>query len=134
MNIPEDFHELHKFVILTANVMFVNGNAFMITSARELKFASIEHISGKTYEQLCRNLNKVIKLYGRGVFTTRVIRMEMEFDKVTELLVNVEVNIVLESTGINSFQDILDRVESQMDSNTIYHFKFQTWNLSMKPV
>ena len=41
---------------------------------------------------------------------------------------------MLESVGINTIQDSLDWVESQMDSNTIYYFKFQTWNLDLQPV
>ena len=34
----------------------------------------------------------------------------------------------------NLIPDSLDQVESQMDSNTIYYFEFQTWNLDLQPV
>ena len=40
---------------------------------------------------------------------------------------------ILESFGINSSQDSLDYFESQMESNNIHYFKFQTWNLALKP-
>ena len=40
---------------------------------------------------------------------------------------------ILEYVGIISSQDSLDVVESQMDSNTIYDFKFQTCNLELQP-
>ena len=40
---------------------------------------------------------------------------------------------VLEYVGINSRQDSLDQVELQMDSNTIYYFKYQTWSLALHP-
>ena len=40
---------------------------------------------------------------------------------------------ILEPVGINSSQDYLDWVESQMDSNNIYYFKLQTWNLDLHP-
>ena len=40
---------------------------------------------------------------------------------------------VLESIGINSSYDSLDQVNSQMDSNTIYYFEFQTWNMALQP-
>ena len=38
-------------------------------------------------------------------------------------------------TGIcwNMIPDSLDQVESQMDSNAIYYFEFQTWNLALQP-
>ena len=33
----------------------------------------------------------------------------------------------------NLIPDSLDQVESQIDSNTIYYFEFQTWNLALQP-
>ena len=33
----------------------------------------------------------------------------------------------------NLIPDSLDQVESQMDSNAIYYFEFQTWNLALQP-
>ena len=41
---PEDIYKLHKFVTLAADVMFINGNAFTITSERTIKFVTINHI------------------------------------------------------------------------------------------
>ena len=93
MNIPEDFYKLHKFVTLTTDVMFSNGNAFMITPARKLEFATVEHIQSQTSEQIIKSLNKLIKLYGRGGLFIRMILKEMEVEKVAELLVKVEVNL-----------------------------------------
>ena len=40
---------------------------------------------------------------------------------------------MLESVGINSSYNSLDQVESQMDSNAIYYFEVQTWNLALQP-
>ena len=33
----------------------------------------------------------------------------------------------------NLIPDSLDQVESQIDSNSIYYFEFQTWNLALQP-
>ena len=33
----------------------------------------------------------------------------------------------------NLIPDSLDQVKSQIDSNTIYYFEFQTWNLALQP-
>jgi hypothetical protein len=38
--IPDDFHRLHKFVILTADVMFVNNMAFLTTLSQKLGFSA----------------------------------------------------------------------------------------------
>ena len=47
MNISEGFYKLRKFVTITANVMFVNGNTFVITSERKLKYVAVEHIPNR---------------------------------------------------------------------------------------
>ena len=33
----------------------------------------------------------------------------------------------------NLIPDSFDQFESQMDSNAIYYFKFQTWNMALQP-
>ena len=76
-----------------ADVMYVNINMFMITSARKIKFITIEHIQSRTYDQILKTLNKMINLYGRGGFTIILILMDMEFDRMAELLGNVVVNV-----------------------------------------
>ena len=43
MNITEDFCKVHKFITLTADVMFFNENGFMITPARKIFFVTVEH-------------------------------------------------------------------------------------------
>ena len=53
---------------LTEDVMGVNGNGFMITSARKLELLSAKHIPNHTAGQISKRLNKVIKFYGRGGF------------------------------------------------------------------
>ena len=35
--VPNDFGRLHKFVLLVANFMFVNGLAFFVTRSTKLK-------------------------------------------------------------------------------------------------
>ena len=36
VEVPRDFYELHKFVTLTADVMFINGLPFLVTLAVRL--------------------------------------------------------------------------------------------------
>ena len=50
--ITEDFYKLKKFLTLTADVMFVNGNEFMITPERNIKFVKVEHIPSLTPRNL----------------------------------------------------------------------------------
>ena len=79
VNIPKGFYKIHKFATLTSDAMFFNGNYFMITSARKLKFVTVEHIPSLTAEKISKNLNKVINFYGMGGFVIHVILMDAEF-------------------------------------------------------
>ena len=56
-------------------------------------YVTVEHITSITSKQLSKRLNKIIKLYGRGNFGICVILTDMEFEKVAEILGNVEVSI-----------------------------------------
>ena len=84
--IPIDFYKLQKLVIITADVMFVNGTAFLVTSAIKFKLATLKHIPRRTADQLSKISNKVIKLYGRGYLFICVIMMDMEFKTAAENL------------------------------------------------
>jgi hypothetical protein len=46
--ILDNFQRLHKFVLLTANVMFVNGIAFLITFSQKLWLATIKQLPKRT--------------------------------------------------------------------------------------
>ena len=79
VNIPEGLYKPNKFLMLTDDVSFFNGNVSMITSGRKLKFVIFEHTPSQTSKQLSKSLNKVIKLYGRGGFVIRMILIDMDF-------------------------------------------------------
>jgi hypothetical protein len=91
--IPDDFHRLHKFVVLTAGVMFVNGMAFLTMLSRKLQLATVEQLPLRTATQLSNSLIKIVKLYACITgFIVRVIMMDQEFDKVEEACDMVEIN------------------------------------------
>ena len=94
MTIPEIFHKFYKFVTLTLDVVSFYGNAFLIMSASKPKFMTVDKIPIQTTGKLSIGLNKVIKLYGIGGFIIGIIIMDMEFDKVADKLVKVEVKII----------------------------------------
>ena len=82
--VPRYFYGLHKYVTLTADVMFVNGVPFLLTLSRKIRLFTSEYLPSQTAAQLSSSLDKVVKLYARGGFSIRVILMDMEFDKVVE--------------------------------------------------
>lgn len=40
LDIPDDYHRLHRFVTLIADVMFVNGLPFLVTISRDIRLRS----------------------------------------------------------------------------------------------
>ena len=82
--IPRYFYGSHKFVTLTADVMFVNSVPFLVTMSRKIRQFTVKSLFSRPAAQLTHYLVKVTKLYARGRFTVRTILMDQEFDKVME--------------------------------------------------
>ena len=60
MTTPAYLYNLHKCLIITVDVVFVNENAFMILSERRLKFMNVDHIKFLNQDSLLKALYKVI--------------------------------------------------------------------------
>ena len=67
---------------LIEDVIFANRTAFLTISARKIKFVTTKKLPNRTAEQISKDLNKVIKLYGQGAFAIHVILMATDFKKV----------------------------------------------------
>ncbi len=52
VKIPRDFKELHKYVTIVADVMFVNSLPFVVTSSRGICLVTIEFLPSRTAKQL----------------------------------------------------------------------------------
>jgi hypothetical protein len=90
--ILDNFHCLHKFVMLTADVMFVIGIAFLITLSRKLRLATIKQLSMCTATQISNSLIKIVRLYACTGFIIRVTMMDQEFTKVKDANKIVDIN------------------------------------------
>ena len=80
--IPKDFYELHHFVTLTADVMFVNCIPFLVTRSRDIRLNTIEFLPSRTARQLSSSLTKIVQINARGGFIVRLVMMDMEFEKI----------------------------------------------------
>ena len=68
---PRDFYELHKFVNLTTDVIFLNGISFVNILSRKIRWITIEHIPTFAYAQLSSSLTKIVNIYTGGGFNVR---------------------------------------------------------------
>jgi hypothetical protein len=111
--IPDDFHRLHKFVVLTADVMFVNGMAFLTTLLRKLRLATVEQLPSHTATQLSNSLIKIVKLYACTGFIVRVIMMDQEFDKVEEACDMVEINTTVACKHVREIERFIHTIKER---------------------
>ena len=58
---PRDFNEIHKFITLTVDVMFVKGIAFLTTLSRDIRLFASGQFPYNTDKQLSSSLIKVTK-------------------------------------------------------------------------
>ena len=79
-------------VTLKADVMFVCGFPFLVTYSRSIKYTTAEFIPTQTAGRLAKCLMKVVYGYARGGFVVNLMLMDMEFDKIKDVLPMVEVN------------------------------------------
>ena len=68
IGIPRAIYERYKDIVLTADVMFVNGIAFLVTLSRGIRLYTTEHLPNRKKDQLARSLNRITNLYVRGGF------------------------------------------------------------------
>jgi len=92
VKIPWDFVELHKYVMLVADIMFVNGLPFLVTSSRGISLVTIEYLKSRTAKRLVDTLERVIRIYSKAGFIVQTALMDMEFKKLRDELPNITLN------------------------------------------
>ncbi len=68
VKIPRDFIELHKYVTIVADVMFVNGLPFLVTLSRGISLVTIKFLPSRTSKRLANSMEHVIRIYRKAGF------------------------------------------------------------------
>ncbi len=92
VKIPWDFIKMHKYVMLVADVLFVKGLPFLVTSLRGISLITIEFVALRTAKHLAFTLEQVIRVYGVAGFIVQAALMDMEFEKLKDVLPNIMIN------------------------------------------
>jgi hypothetical protein len=79
VTIPRDLVLLHKSVVLTADIMFVNGWPFLLTRSRKIQLITVEYLPNRTAKVIGLYLTRVLQLYRRAGFNVQVALMDREF-------------------------------------------------------
>jgi hypothetical protein len=94
VTIPRDLVLLHKSIVLTADIMFVNGWPFLLTRSRrvQLIIITVEYLPNRTAKVIGLYLTRVLQLYGRAGFSVQVALMDREFAAVQEECPELPIN------------------------------------------
>ena len=92
ISIPLYFYQLHKFVTITADVMFIISIQFLVRFSRKIKFGTAEIVPNRSAQMLSKYLLKVMMLYSRGGFVVNLALMDKEFGKIKGIIPFLEDN------------------------------------------
>ncbi len=91
VQIPWDFVQLHKYVTLVADIIFVNGLPFLVTS-QGLSLVTIEHLPSRTAKRLVHTLERLFRIYATAGFVIQEAMMDMEFEKLRTMMPQLALN------------------------------------------
>ena len=92
-NIPQSIVDRFKHVILSADVMFVNGVPFVVSASRGINLLTAEFTASRTAKRLAGCIKNVLRIYHRSGCHVSTLLMDNEFEKLVEHLPTVVVNL-----------------------------------------
>ncbi len=130
MQILWDFVQLHKYVTLVADVMFVNGLPFIVTSLQGLSLVTIEHLQSRTAKRsLVHTLERVFRIYTTAGFVIQMALMDMEFEKLTTMMPNVALNTSAACEHVREVEQKIRVIKKRAKGmfNTLPYKKLPNW-------
>ncbi len=83
---------MHKYVTLAADVMFVHGLPFLVTSSRGISLVTIEYLPSRMAKRLVHTLRSVFRIYRTGGYVIQTTLMDIEFEKLKPMLPEIALN------------------------------------------
>ena len=80
VEIPRKIKEMNQSLMVSEDVMFVRGLAFLVSVLRGIKFITIEYIPKRTAPVISKSLKKLYYIYHVHVFTVELFLMDREFE------------------------------------------------------
>ena len=92
VQIPRVILEQHLVVTLTVDVMFVNGVPFLVSASRGLNLITAEYTPSCTAKLCTDGIRRIMDLYSWGGFQVGTVLMDIEFEKLTNLVPIIQIN------------------------------------------
>jgi hypothetical protein len=68
---------MHKYVILMADILFVNDLPFLITSLQDICLPTVEYLTSRTISKLASKLTRVFKIYAEAGFVIQASLLDI---------------------------------------------------------
>ena len=102
---PPNLIDLHKYVTLVGDVMFVNGIPFLVTMSRRIRFITVQHVPDRKASALANVMKQVMNLYSRAGFVCQTALMDGEFEPLKAKLVgSIEVNTTAKNEHVGEIE------------------------------
>jgi hypothetical protein len=100
VKVPQEILDLNKEITITADVMFVDGLGFMVTSLRGVNFTTPEYVLTRSKANLISSLKKVFEIYTQRGFTIQTALMDRKFECLRDNLRGITLNTTASSEHV----------------------------------
>ena len=84
VDIPQALVDNKKNITLVADVMFINGVPFLVSSSRNMMLTTIEHAPDRKAPKLGYLIHRIMNTYACAGFNVHTILMDNEFEKIKD--------------------------------------------------
>ncbi len=113
MSVPKEVVDQNKVVTLAADVLFVDGTAFLLSASRQIQFKMAEYVATCTAKSLSKHLTQVVQVYARARFTLHTILIDGEFEKVKDELPSLICNTTAAKEHVSDPEQTICTIKEQ---------------------
>jgi len=84
--LPAEIIKHHSNVTLEADIMYINGIPFVITTSRSIHFCTAELIKNEKSVTIATSIKQVIQLYHRRGFKVQNLHSDGQFEHIKNIL------------------------------------------------
>ncbi len=126
LEVPKSLRMKHQGVELCADLMFVQGVAFLITISKHIKFITIRCIPSRTLDELRKAFDETFRIYNKFDFRVDVVHADPEFQKLRQDLADndIELNVANPQEHVPEMERCI-RTEKERFRSQIARMPFQ---------
>ena len=107
VEVPPEILKLHRDVVLTGDIFFVNSYPFFVTLSRKIKFNTVEALKQMDTGILIQACERVFNIYSRRGFKIDTLLMDMQFNPIRDAI--MKRGVTLNPTSAKEHVDDIER-------------------------